>query len=180
MAQQRKPNMSSEPVNSEQAEALELVAREEPAPAAPLAGPGASSGELEERTVAAEDRAEAAERANAQLAVELEELRGQVQALLRQASSPQARSDSSDRDAAELGPQPGAPLFDENQPHGVVVGDERVAFVQDGHQFGRDRQYLATEKNRGCPRPFNPRLVGLTKPRPGQTLGDALDGFRDR
>lgn len=71
------------------------------------------------------------------------------------------------------------PVFDESQPHGVVWGDTQIAYVQDGHQFGRDRKYVQTEKFRGSPRPFNVRLVGMVKPRNPQT-GDILDGFRDR
>ena len=71
------------------------------------------------------------------------------------------------------------PVFVEDEPYGLVVGDSEVAFVQDGHQFDRAKRYLATEELRGVPRPFNPRLIGVTKPRPGQTLGDSLADFRD-
>lgn len=53
------------------------------------------------------------------------------------------------------------PLFDPSEPHGVVTGDSEVGYVQNGHQFSRDRRYLATEANRGVARPFKPGLVGV-------------------
>jgi hypothetical protein len=58
----------------------------------------------------------------------------------------------------------GEPIFDETEPHGIVVGDSDVAFVQAGHQFGRDRKYLRDEP-KGSPRAFNPKLVGVVRPR---------------
>ena len=58
----------------------------------------------------------------------------------------------------------GDPVFDETLPHGVVTGDHDVAYVQNGHQYGRDKRYLGDEP-KGSPRPFNPRLVGVVKPR---------------
>jgi len=76
----------------------------------------------------------------------------------------------------------GQPVFDEDQPHGVIYGDTEVAYEQDGHQFGRNRAYLRTlpTKLRGCQRPFNPRLVGFVRPRPNQKAVDALDWVRGR
>jgi hypothetical protein len=58
----------------------------------------------------------------------------------------------------------GDPIFDEERPYGVVTGDHAAAYVQDGHQFGRDKRYLSDEP-KGSPKPFNPRLVGIVKPR---------------
>lgn len=103
------------------------------------------------------------EMAERQLNLEKENaiLRQQVEALLK---ATQARAQK-DEDAPEPGPQPGEPIFDESLPHGTVVGDTEVAYVQDGHQFGRDRRYLRTERHRGSPRPFNLKLVGVVKPR---------------
>jgi hypothetical protein len=57
------------------------------------------------------------------------------------------------------------PVLDEDQPYGTVTGDSEVGYVQNGHQFSRDRRYLATEKYRGVPRAFNPRLVGVVRPK---------------
>jgi len=172
MAEPKKSNKApaAEPVNSEQLEQL----------AAEAAPAGPSFGELEERTAEAENRAEAAERRNAELAQELAELKAQFAQLARQARSPQSRPDSADSLNEAPLEAPSTPVFEETLPHGIVVGDAEVAYVQDGHQFGRDRQYLRTEKHRGTPRAFNPRLVGWVKPRPGQQLADVLDGFRDR
>jgi hypothetical protein len=62
------------------------------------------------------------------------------------------------------------PIFLEDEPHGVVTGDSEVGFVQNGHQFSRDKRYLATEKYRGVPRAFNPRLVGVVRPKPAPNL----------
>lgn len=58
----------------------------------------------------------------------------------------------------------GEPIFEESEAHGIVVGDSDVAFVQGGHQFGRDRKYLRDEP-KGSPRAFNPKLVGVVRPR---------------
>lgn len=58
------------------------------------------------------------------------------------------------------------PLFREDEPHGIVTGDSEVGYVQNGHQFSRDKRYLATEKYHGVPRAFNPRLVGVVRPKP--------------
>lgn len=166
-----------EALNSEQLEALEARRAAQQPTEAPVRAPGPDLGELEERTAEAENRAEAAERKNAELGAELQILKEQFAQLMRSARSPQQRPDVvADLDQAADGAQP---VFEETEPHGVVVGDTEVAFVQDGHQFGRDRRYLRTEKHRGVPRAFNPRLVGWVKPRPNQAAVDALDGFRD-
>lgn len=58
------------------------------------------------------------------------------------------------------------PAFDESEPHGIVYGHDKVAFEQNGCQFGRDKEYLGRNKNAGSPRPFNPKLVGFVRPRP--------------
>lgn len=57
----------------------------------------------------------------------------------------------------------GDPLFDEAEPFGLVVGDSDVAYVQNGHQFGRAKQYLRDEP-KGSPKGFNPKLVGVVRP----------------
>lgn len=162
----------ADPVNSEQLEALEATAD----PAQTRAAPGPSVGELEERAAVAEERAEAAERQVASFAEEMRILKEQMAALMRGARSPQQRPDAV---AADV-PSSDQPLFEPDRPHGVILGDLEVAYEQDGHQFAHDRAYVRTLKHHGAGRPFNPRLVGVVKPRPGQTLSDALDGFRDQ
>lgn len=57
----------------------------------------------------------------------------------------------------------GDPIFDETEPYGLVVGDSDAAYVQDGHQFGRDKRYLRDEP-KGSPKAFNPKLVGVVRP----------------
>lgn len=157
----------ADPVNSEQLEMQEAAI-------APAAAPGATSvGELEERTVEAEQRAEAAETRVLTLEQEMAILREQMKQLLKVAKTPRPAAEA----AGELLPGE-IPVFDEEMPHGVVTGDGDVAYVQNGHQFGRDRKYLATEPHRGTPRAFNPRMVGWVKPKPGHVHVDALDGFR--
>lgn len=166
-----------EAVNSEQLEALERQRESQGEPETQARAPGPDVGELEERTVEAENRADAAERKNAELGAELQILKEQIAALMRGARSPQQQPDAPSAGAYQV--DGAEPVFEETEPHGIVVGDTEVAYVQDGHQFGRDRRYLRTEKHRGVPRAFNPRLVGWVKPRPNQAAIDALDGFRD-
>jgi hypothetical protein len=57
----------------------------------------------------------------------------------------------------------GDPVFDESEPFGLAVGDSEVAYVQNGHQYGRDKRYLRDEP-KGSPKAFNPKLVGIVKP----------------
>lgn len=166
----------TEPVNSEQADALESA--QEPAPPAQLA-PGPTVGELEERAVEAEDRAAAAEQRASEFAEEMRILKDQIAQLMRA-----QRAAGVPRSAPiEVFPSSAAagdtPVFDDQEPYGLVVGDSDIAYVQNGHQFDRARRYLATEEQRGSPRAFNPRLIGVTKPRPGQLTGDGLADFRD-
>jgi hypothetical protein len=163
----------AEPVNSEQAEALEAQAE-----APPAVAPGPSTGELEERAADAEDRAAAAETRAFSLEQELTELKEQV-ALLMRAQRAAGVPRSAPIEVFPTQEAGAAPLFDEDEPYGLVVGDTEIAYVQNGHQFDRAKRYLATEEHRGVPRPFNPRLIGVTKPRPGQTLPDGLADFRD-
>jgi hypothetical protein len=166
----------AEPVNSEQAEALEAAAQPDPAPTPPAPGP--SVGELEERAADAEDRAAAAETRAFSLEQEMSALKEQVALLMRaQRAAGVARAAP-----IEVFPDQvagGKPTFDEDEPYGLVVGDSEIAYVQNGHQFDRAKNYLATEEHRGVPRPFNPRLIGVTKPRPGQSAVDGLADFRD-
>lgn len=54
------------------------------------------------------------------------------------------------------------PIFDETEPYGLCVGDHDAAYVQNGHQFGRDKRYLR-EEPKGSPKAFNPKLVGIVK-----------------
>lgn len=172
-----KTRAPTEPVNSEQAEALENA--QEPA-APPQLAPGPTVGEIEERAADAEDRAAAAETRAASFEEEMRILKDQISQLMRA-----QRAAGVPRSAPiEVFPQgaagaDSAPVFDQDEPYGLVVGDSEIAYVQNGHQFARDRRYLATEEQRGVPRPFNPRLIGVTKPRPGQQLGDGLADFRD-
>jgi hypothetical protein len=174
MAIRKNTTEPQEPVNSEQADAQE-AAREAQSVATVPAGP--TAGELEERTVEAEARAEAAERDRDAMREEFTELKRQMAALMADRRRARPADPVPELDGA---PEEGVPVFDENAPHGTVVGDPDVAYVQDGHQFGRDRRYLATERLRGVPRAFNPRLVGQVKPRPGTRAVDGLEGFRDQ
>jgi hypothetical protein len=177
MAIRKNTTEPSEPVNSDQADAQEAARQ---AQGAPEAAAGPTAGELEERTVEAEARAEAAERDRDAMREEFTELKRQMAALMAAQRRARVQEPQSGDSAQEAGAQEGDPVFDENAPHGTVVGDTEVAFVQDGHQFGRDRRYIATEKQRGVPRAFNPRLVGQVKPRPGTRLADGLEGLRDQ
>lgn len=113
--------------------------------------------ELEEAAADAENSIDLASE-NRILKAQLAELMARVDRLAAdRGSSAEAELE------APIDVDPNVPVFDETQPHGIVTGDSEVAFVQDGHQFGRDRRYIATEKNRGSPRAFNPRLVGVVR-----------------
>jgi len=179
---------TSEPVNSQQLEEAEAE-RQAQAPKPPehkdaaqasaeAVSAGPSMGELEERTVMAEERAEAAERANAQLQEQLAQLQAQMAQLASAMRRPGQATEGFSRGSIEELAD-GEPVFREDEPHGVVIGDVEVAYVQNGHQFGKDHKYLRTERHHGAGRPFNPRMVGWVRPRPGQVLRDALEGFRD-
>ena len=111
------------------------------------------------------------------LSGELEESRAEVEDLAAENTLLKARLAAIDAELAQLrskpkAPEPnqtkrnedGDPIFDETEPHGIVVGDSDVAFVQNGHQFGRDKKYLRDEL-RGSPKAFNPKLVGVVRPR---------------
>jgi hypothetical protein len=124
-----------------------------PAPAA-AAGTGSLdlSGELEEANAERDDLAAENTLLKARLAaidVELAALRAKPRAA--EPNQPRTNED-------------GEPIFEESEPHGLVVGDSDVAFVQGGHQFGRDKKYLRDEP-KGSPRAFNPKLVGVVRPR---------------
>lgn len=179
MAAPKNTRLPADPVNSAQLETLEAAAQAAQEPAsAPQAAPGPSLGELEERAAEAEERADAAENRAATIESEMQVLKDQIAQLMRAQRSAGVPRAS----AIEVMPQrnPGeAPVFVEDEPYGLVVGDSDVAYVQNGHQFDRAKRYLATEEQRGSPRAFNPRLIGVTKPRPGQTLADNLADFRD-
>lgn len=164
----RKP--VADPVNSDQLEAQEAASAE--------LAQGPSIGELEERAVEAENRATAAETQALSLQDEIDLLKQQM-ALLLKAQRAQKAAGATPAAPRDLAPGE-IPIFDEDAPYGLVVGDEACAYVQNGHQFGRDKQYITTELHRGTPRAFNPRLVGMTKPRPGLAAVDALEGFRER
>jgi hypothetical protein len=168
-----------EPVNSAQLDALTASQAAAVAPQAPQTAPGPTVGELEERAQEAEDRAQAAETKVASFEEEMRILKDQIAQLMRaQRAAGVPRSS-----AIEVMPQAGnrgeTPVFDEEEPYGLVVGDVVVAYVQHGHQFARDRSYITTEEHRGSPRAFNPRLIGVTKPRPGAAAVDPLADFRD-
>jgi len=165
MAPPKPTRAAPEPRTTEELEQLEAQRQAEAEPTdQQKARAQIDVGELEERAQQAEDRAEAAERR--MLA------RGRSEAILA-ARIPRADG------AVEIDPDD-PPIFDESLPHGIVVGDLEVAYVQNGHQFDRQQNYIATEQHRGTPRAFNPRLVGMTRPRPGQKALDPLEGFRDQ
>ena len=109
---------------------------------------GPTAGELEERQAMLEEE-------NLKLRASL----ARLEALLGAAGAPPAAQ------AAAAARRSGSePVFDPDEPHGIVVGDSEVAFVQNGHEFGRDKTYLRTDPNHGSGRAFNPRLVGVVKP----------------
>ena len=181
MASPKNTRLPDEPVNSAQAgDALEAAqAPQEPA-AAPQVAPGPTAGELEERAVEAEERATAAELRAEQFAEEMRILKDQIAQLMRaQRATGVPRSGPIEVMPQAAGSRTEEPVFDVEEPYGLVVGDAIVAYVQHGHQFGRDRRYIATEEHRGSPRAFNPRLIGVTKPRPGAQAADPLADFRD-
>jgi hypothetical protein len=169
----------AEPVNGAQEDALEQL-RQEAGTDSPerVVAPGPTVGELEERTVEAEERAAAAEGQVLTLQEEMELLKRQMAMLLRAQRASPRKTDTVDQEAAGAEVDADAPVFDEDAPYGLVVGDTDAAYVQDGHQFGKDRRYLATERNHGSPRAFNPKLIGVVKLRPNQERVDVLDGIR--
>jgi hypothetical protein len=182
MALPKNTKLPDEPVNSEQAEAVE---RERAAQAAqeratpPLVAPGPTVGELEERAVEAEERATAAEHRAAEFAEEMRILKDQIAQLMRAQRAAGVTRSSPIEVMPQAGTRGADPVFDEEEPYGLVVGDAVVAYVQHGHQFARDRSYILTEEHRGSPRNFNPKLIGVTKPRPGAQAADPLADFRD-
>ena len=181
MAPPKPTRAAPEPRTTEELEQLEAQRQAEAEPTdQQKARAQIDVGELEERAQQAEDRAEAAERRVLTLEEEMNELRAQVAMLARGRSEAilAARIPRADG-AVEIDPDD-PPIFDESLPHGIVVGDLEVAYVQNGHQFDRQQNYIATEQHRGTPRAFNPRLVGMTRPRPGQKALDPLEGFRDQ
>lgn len=118
---------------------------------------GPTVGELEERAIDLENE-------NAELKASVQRLEAMMERLM--AAQGVAGAAISGKAASPRGTLPDgtpAPVFDPEEPHGIVVGDSDVAYVQNGHEFGRDRQYLRTDPNRGVPRAFNPRLVGVVK-----------------
>jgi hypothetical protein len=174
----------AEPVNSEQAAALEASEQAGQTTAKAAAAPpgipdGPTAGELEERAAEAEDRAAAAETRAFSLETELEELKAQVALLMRAQRAAGVPRAAPIAPLSEQLARGEAPVFDEEEPYGIVVGDPLIGYVQHGHQFARDNTYIATEEHRGSPRAFNPRLIGATKPRPGLSAPDPLADFRD-
>jgi hypothetical protein len=110
------------------------------------------SGELEESIAEKEDL----KSQNALLQARLDSIDAELKALRAKPRAPEPNQAKFNDD--------GEPVFDESEPHGLVVGDSDAAFVQNGHQFGRDKKYLRDEP-KGSPRAFNPKLVGLVRPR---------------
>lgn len=93
-------------------------------------------------------------------------LHADFEALMAEIRSARRAPDAHLRDPMKTNAEPidgETPIFKEDEPHGVVTGDSEVGYVQHGHQFGRDKEYIATEPNRGTGRPFNPRLVGVVR-----------------
>jgi hypothetical protein len=192
----RKITAAAEPVNSEQLEKEEREQRQDPeadepaagSPAAPSTAAEPTLGEFEERAAeaeeragAAEQRAEAAEGRVATLEEEMAELKRTLNKLLRAEKAKSADARAAEHVSFEIEDEQGF-FLDMDRPYGVIVGDVELGYEQDGHQFGHDRKYVRSlpTKLRGCGRPFNPRLVGHVKPRPGLARADQLDGIRDR
>lgn len=121
-------------------------------PAAPALGLQDLSGELSEALAEKDDLA--AE--NALLKARLEAIDAQLAELRAKPRAVEPNQPKRNED--------GDPIFDETEPHGIVVGDSLAAFVQNGHQFGRDKKYIGDEP-KGSPKAFNPKLVGLVRPR---------------
>ena len=82
------------------------------------------------------------------------------QALRAELARLEALAEEGDEEAAEALDQP---VFDEDEPYGLVVGEHEAMYVQNGHEFGKDKRYLRTEKNLGTPRAFDPRKVGMVR-----------------
>ena len=135
--------------------------------AAVPSGVGVTQGDLDELR---EQNTALAEQ-NRQLHADFEQLMAELRT--QRSAAPRA-PDAHLRDPIRTASEPvegETPVFLEDEPHGVVTGDSEVGFVQNGHQFSRDKRYLATERHHGTPRPFNPRLVGITRARkPDATL----------
>jgi len=51
------------------------------------------------------------------------------------------------------------PVFYLDEPYGDVMGDPKVRYVQEGHQFGPDGRYVG-EEPAGTPPPFDPHAIG--------------------
>lgn len=139
--------MATEPKNAPKAAAA----------TAPIEGQGPLafadlSGELAEAQAEKDDLASE----NAMLKARLEAIDAEL-AVLR--AKPRAAEPNQPRRNED-----GDPIFDLEEPHGIVVGDSDVAYVQNGHQFGRDRKYIRDEP-KGSPKAFNPKLVGVVRPR---------------
>lgn len=127
-------------------------AKAPPAAAAPALGLQDLSGELSEALAEKDD-----------LAAENALLKARLEAIDAQLAQLQAKPRAAEPNQPKRN-EDGNPIFDESEPHGIVVGDSLVAFVQNGHQFGRDKKYLADERI-GSPKAFNPKLVGVVRPR---------------
>lgn len=143
--------MAEQPKNTPPKAPVAAAAAASPAGQGPLALVDLS-GELAESQAECEDLA--AE--NALLKARLEAIDQELAALRAKPRAAEPNPPKRNED--------GEPLFDEAEPHGIVVGDSEVAFVQNGHQFGRDKKYLRDEP-KGSPKAFNPKLVGVVRPR---------------
>jgi hypothetical protein len=54
------------------------------------------------------------------------------------------------------------PRLDLTVPYGTVIGDKEAGYVQNGHRFSHDRNYLC-EEPKGTGKPFNIKMLGLIK-----------------
>lgn len=127
-----------------------------------------SDGEREELEIERENSLKM-ERENRELKDQLYKMQAVMEQMMARMGQPGARVDT------QLKPGQ-TPVFDPDEEHGTVWGDTEVAYVQCGHQFGRDRRYIRSEENRGSPKAFNPRLIGVVKLK----SATVLDGFRDK
>lgn len=125
-------------------------AKEEPVAAQAELPSGPTAGELEERAVELENE-------NLDLKARLARLEA---AFAAQGKGATVAAAAAVGRAEEAG---ATPVFDPEEPHGIVVGDTLVAYVQNGHQFDRAKAYIETETHRGSPRSFNPKLVGIVR-----------------
>lgn len=122
-------------------------------------------GEIEEELVERENALAARE---ARLAAMEERVMARLERLERIQAGEKVEADA--EAVRDLGPEEffetgeRKPRFDGSRSYGVVIGDPDVGYVQDGHQFAKDRRWVREEKgNKGVGKPFNIKMLGLVK-----------------